>query len=197
MIQTNRAILTLCGLAACSMSGAAFAEPLGPNINLKPHQSLTGAFTHEHPVEGFKEPVRTQGRFTVDGDDRIVWAIEKPMMTTTTITNAGLTQSVGQYPILTVPTEKMPFLAQVQQNLLWALSGKWDRLKQDFTIQQTGSKENWQVTFVPKDAPETGTRKPFKKLVANGAGPFVEDVEIVLPSGVIDRLRFSEQKISP
>lgn len=173
---------------------AAANEALGPKINLKANQTFMGHFVHEHPVQGFEGPMRSEGHFTVDGNDKIVWAIEKPMMTTTTITNEGLTQSVGNFTLLRVSADKMPFLAEMQKNLLWALSGKWDKLRKDFTITQSGTNDAWEVTITPKE--QEGVRKPFQKLIAKGK-TYVEKAEIVLPSGTVDHLTFSNSVIAP
>lgn len=188
--------LLVTGLVAPLPTFAAAGEvALGPQINLKAGQSFSGRFIHEHPVDGFDAPMRSEGRFTIDGSDKITWAIEKPMMTTTTITDAGLTQSVGNFTLLKVPVEKMPFLAEVQRNLLWALSGKWEKLKKDFTIAQHGNAQAWEVTITPKE--NSTTRKPFQKLVASGSQSFVEKAVVVLPSGVVDHLIFSDPAITP
>ncbi len=166
----------------------------GPRITLKENQSLTGRFVHEHPVQGFDEPLRSEGRFSVSGKDKIVWTIEKPMATTTTLTPEGLTQSVGSFALLKLNRQKMPFLSEVQKNLLWALAGNWEKLKSDFTITSASMPNHrWTVTFVPKD--KAGTKKPFQKIVAQGAR-FVENVEILLHNGVTDHVSFSETIIT-
>ncbi|MFA6279234.1 MAG: hypothetical protein WC612_00375 [Bdellovibrionales bacterium] len=167
----------------------------GPHITLKEDQSLTGRFVHDHPVQGFDVPLRSEGRFSVSGKDRIVWAIEKPMATTTTLTPEGLTQSVGQFALLRLNRQQMPFLSEVQKNLLWALAGNWERLKGDFTITSVEEPAHrWTVTFVPKE--KVGTRKPFQKIVAHGAR-FVEDADILLQNGVTDHVSFSETVLTP
>ena len=186
----------VCALALLTASPVLAASGgLGPQIDLKPHQTFTGRFVHQHPVDGFDAPLRSEGRFEVDGKNKIVWAIEKPMMTTTTITDDGLTQGVGGYTLLKISNDKMPFLAELQRDLLWALSGKWSKLEKDFTITQSGTSGAWTVTVTPKET-GTATRKPFRQLIAKGSR-YVEQAEIVLPSGVTDHLTFSGQAVGP
>ena len=195
--MTYRTVLLITALTASlsfSQPASAAANEAGPNIKLKNGQTLSGRFVHEHPVDGFDKPMRTEGRYTVDTNNRIVWAIEKPMMTTTTITNEGLTQSVGQYTLLKVSAQQMPFLAEMQQKLLWAVSGDWEKLKPDFILTHTGGPQAWEVTITPKENPQK--RKPFSKLVARGSR-YVERADIVLPSGTVDHVTFSDSAVSP
>ena len=187
------AVCWLCVMAASP--ALAGSGTLGPQIDLKPHQTFTGRFVHEHPVDGFEAPLRSEGHFEVDGKNKSVWAIEKPMMTTTTITDDGLTQGVGGYTLLKISNDKMPFLAELQRDLLWALSGKWSKLEKDFTVTQSGSAGAWTVTVTPKETGTT-TRKPFRQLVAKGSR-YVEQADLILPSGVTDHLTFSGQTVGP
>lgn len=160
----------------------------GPRIKLGTHQVLSGQFIHEHPVQGFDQPMRTEGRFSVGPSNRIIWAIQKPMATTTTITSDGLMQQVGAYTLLNISSQKMPFLTEIQEQLILALSGQWDALKDEYSITSTGTASQWTATIVPKDKP--GQRKPFSKIVAKGS-KYVDRADIVLPSGITDRVAFS------
>lgn len=165
---------------------------VGPSISLKDDQILHGRFVHEHPTEGFDRPLRSEGQFSVTAKDKIVWAIEKPMATTTTITSEGLTQSVGTYPLLRLTHAQMPFLAHVQQSLMWALSGQWDKLKKDYIVQIKGDDSRWEVTIKPKEG--SPVPKPFQSMTAQG-GKYVEKANILLRNGVSDHVTFSDIRI--
>lgn len=197
-MKTHRlSLIAFCALtftlAPLCAAQAAVAET-GPRITLKPGQTLTGRFDHQHPVEGFDKPLRTQGRFAVSPESKIIWTIEKPMMTTTTITSEGLTQSVGNFQLMKVNAQQVPFLATMQQKLLWAISGNWEKLEPDFIIERRGNQTAWEVTITPKNPDET--RKAFRKIVARG-GRFVEQANVELPNGTVDLVTFSDSKISP
>lgn len=201
MKKTSRSLLAVAFLGLCLMGSpsptfAAASVEAGPRLKLKTGQSLTGLFVHEHPVQGFEKPLRTEGSFTVSGSNNIVWAIEKPMMTTTTISpEGGLTQSVGTYALLKINPQQMPFLVEMQKKLLLALSGDWDKLEDEFTVDREGGAEAWKVTLTPKLMPNT-PRKPFRQIVAHG-GKFVEKAEVTLPSGTVDRVTFSQTRLIP
>lgn len=179
--------------ALLCFSGTALAAEAGPHLILSPGQRLMGRFVHEHPVAGFAQPIRTEGHFIVAPNDQIVWAIEKPMATTTTISpSSGLVQSVGNFPLLKLTPQQMPFLAEVEAKLLLALRGDWKKLESDYRVARQGDAQKWTITLTPKA--QDGTPKPFQKIVARG-GAFVDSADIVLRT-VTDRVVFSDQAIS-
>lgn len=171
----------------------ALAAEAGPRLALAQGQSLTGHFIHEHPVQGFTTPLRTEGHFSLQAGGPILWSIEKPMATTTAIDPSGMTQSVGNFPILKISAQQMPFLAEVGSKLVAALNGDWAKLADDYTVVKTGTPARWSVTLTPIE--KTGAAKPFQKLVAHG-GRFVESADIVLRTGT-DKVIFSDQAIAP
>lgn len=183
----------LFALLACAPIPA-LASDCMPCIALKPGQMLSGQFVHTHPVEGFDKPLQTQGRFTVNPESKITWTIEKPMLTTTTITQDGLTQSVGNFQLLKINAQQVPLLATLQQKLLWAISGNWTKLEPDYHIKRRGTKAAWEVIIVPKN--EQDTRKAFRQIIAKG-GAFVDQADVVLPNGTIDHVAFSATQITP
>ncbi|HAX92307.1 MAG TPA: hypothetical protein DCY07_08955 [Rhodospirillaceae bacterium] len=192
---TGLAVLLLAGFSG-SARAAATEAAAGPAITLKGTQTLTGRFTHEHPIQGYDKPMRSEGRFTVASDGRIVWTIEKPMATTTTITPDGLTQSVGNFTLLRLTPKQMPFLSEIQRSLLWALSGQWDKLKEDYDVKHFGAAEKWEVTITPKEIRQTAMPRPFRTLTARG-GKFVENATVLLNNGVTDQVNFSQTMLTP
>ena len=173
---------------------AAFAADVGPKIKLKPGQTYMGRFVHDHPVQGVEQPLHSEGRFTITRGDMITWEIEKPMMTNTIITPKGLTQTLGDFPLLQVKPDRVPFLAELEKNLLWALSGDWDKLRENFEVTTSGTDQSWIVTITPIPKPAEKA-KPFQKIVARG-GKHVDSAQVVLPSGSVDTVSFSDQFVT-
>ncbi len=169
----------------------ALAAEVGPRLNLKSGQILTGRFTHDHPVQGFDAPFRTEGTFTLAPENGIVWAIERPMKTRTTIANGTLTQSVGQVALFKVTAAQQPVLADIEKKLLYALSGDWKKLEKDYIVTRSGDAQSWSATITPRET--AGAPMPFQKIVARG-GRFVDSAEVHLRSAV-DRVTFSDQRI--
>lgn len=147
-----------------------------------------------HPIQGFTKPLLTQGRFQVESNGNILWQIKKPMQTTTRIDQEGLTQSIGATPLFKIGLDQQPFLRTVQQKLLWALSGRWEKLEKDFIIHRKGTAQKWQVTLTPRS--KTEQKRIFQRLAAKG-GTYVEEAEILLPSGVMDQILFSDVSLTP
>jgi len=188
-------LLVTCALAfAAATPCPAYAADVGPRVKLKAGQTLMGTFTQEHPVQGYDQPIKTEGRFSISPGDMITWQIEKPMMTNTIINAKGLTQTIGDFPLLRIKPEQVPYLLELESDLLQALSGDWDGLRGKFNISASGSNEAWVATITPRQTPNTP--KPFRKVIAKG-GRYVESAEVILPSGATDHLTFSDQFIAP
>ena len=181
-------------LAASMPASVAFAADVGPKIKLKQGQTYMGRFVHDHPIQGIQQPLHSEGRFTVTRGDAITWEIEKPMMTSTIITPKGLSQTLGEFPMLSIKPDRVPFIAVIERDLLWALAGDWDKLRKDFTISTSGTDEAWVATITPIVKPNEKA-KPFQKIVAKG-GRYVDSAEIILPSGAVDTVSFSDQFIT-
>jgi hypothetical protein len=166
------------------------AQVVGPQLNLKGGVALTGRFVHEHPVQGFDKPMRSEGSFLISPMGPMRWTIEKPMATTTTVDEGGLTQSVGTFVLLKMTPQQMPFLADVRAQLLAALNGEWKRLEKDFIVNRKPAKTGWHITLTPR-VPGSA---PFQRLVATG-NKFVDKVSIEMRSAT-DTIVFSDQALS-
>lgn len=187
MSKLNAALSVILCLA--TLSFPAMAGKPGPRIALGEGKTLTGRFVHERPLEGLAQPLRMEGSFTVAGASGLTWAIEKPMATTTLLSNGVLTQKIGPYQILQITPSQMPFLAGAEEQIRAALSGNWEKLSRDYVVARKGDEKAWIATLTPR----VKKGKPFRKIVARG-GLFVDSVEISLPKE-IDRVLFSEQRL--
>jgi len=195
MKMSHRPLLMTCALALAAITPSPiYAADVGPRVKLHDGQTLMGRFTHEHPVKGYDKPIKTEGNFTIAPGDMITWQIEKPMMTNTIINAKGLTQTIGDFPLLQVKPQQVPYLRNLETDLLWALSGNWDKLRGNFQISTKGSDQAWVVTIQPLE--KQGTAKPFQKIVARG-GQYVESADVMLRGGAVDHLTFSEQFVTP
>lgn len=171
---------------------AASAANGGPHLGLVKGKTLSGRFVHEHPIQGFDKPMRTEGRFSIAPGSKMLWVIEKPMQTTTTVSQGTLVQSVGEFPLLKLTPQQMPFLADVEDKLLAGLNGKWSEVEKDYIVSRKAIERGWVVILIPKP---TGTGgQPFQKIVARGDA-FPEKVEIILKDGTTDTVQFSNQRL--
>lgn len=173
---------------ALATPSPALAAEAGPHLNLKPGHVLTGRFTYEHPVQGLDQPLRSEGSFSIAPQERMIWAIEKPMATTTTITNGELVQTIGNFAVLKMTPKQMPFLSDVEDKLVRALNGDWQELEKEYILHRTGNEAAWSLTIKPRE--NDGNRKPFQKIIARG-GRFVDSAEIYLRNAV-DKVVFTD-----
>src|SRR5271154_2363156 len=127
-----RALLILFALALSFPALA--ADPLADQVIVGPTDVLRGHFTEERQMKGFNGPLRSQGHFVVAPGHGLIWAIEKPFPTTSTITPNGLVQDVGGMKVMQMPVKKIPFLLHLYDMLGCALAGHWQVLEKDFVV---------------------------------------------------------------
>lgn len=188
--MTYRPFLPLLFLCLFLLTGgSARAGEAGPHLELKAGMALTGRFVHEHPVQGFDKPLASEGTFLLAPAQAMRWQIEKPMATTTLVDASGLRQSIGNFVLIKMTPTQMPFLSEVQAQLIAALNGDWKKVEKDFIVKRSGSASAWTVTLVPRVA----GRAPFLRLVATG-GRFVDRVRIDMRQGS-DTIVFSGQSV--
>lgn len=188
-----RLLTWLLALCIALAGGAALAAEAGPRLGLTPGRTLTGRFVHEHPVPGFDKPMRTEGRFILAPGQKMVWEIEKPMMTTTTVIKGEMVQSVGDFPLLRLTPAQIPFLAEAEEKLMLGLNGDWEKLEKDFSVTRKGNDKAWTVTLSPRPAP--GKALPFQKIVTTG-GRFPDKAVVYLANGTADTFVFTNVALS-
>jgi hypothetical protein len=175
----------------CGISGA-FAE--GPiNARLAEGQVLRGQFVQERHLQGFDNPLRSEGRFVLAPGHGLIWQTEKPFAITTVITAAGLAQQVNGNQTLKLEAAKLPFLNQLYDMLSGALTGDWDRLEAGFTVTRSGGDQHWQVALKPRKADDPGM--PFTAIDVIGS-QFIDELKLTKPDGDFDKLGFHDQAIS-
>jgi hypothetical protein len=185
-------LLLLAFLSALTPS-LAFGAAFGPSQPVTSGKILRGRFVHEHPVKGVDKPIRTEGRFVVAPDYGMIWAVERPLPVTFIFTSSGMAQMIGDFPLLIQSSQKKPFLAQVQTQLVAALSGNWTTLEPDFSMSHEGTPERWNVKITPR---ATAKGVPFTTLTASG-GTLVERADVLRPDGLSDTFLFQNQSLTP
>lgn len=154
---------------------------------------LHGQFVEEKQVQGFNSPLISKGNFTVAPDHGVIWNTEKPFVTTTVITPAGLAQNAGGKIIMNLKAQKIPFMSHLYDMLGGVLAGNWQALETDFIVSKSRKNQGWQVTMTPirTDNPAM----PFSSITAQGHH-FVENVVLLKSDGDTDTLTFTHQALS-
>ncbi|RAU20818.1 hypothetical protein CU669_16220 [Paramagnetospirillum kuznetsovii] len=178
-----RAVLALLLLL---ISGPVLADP----AVLKDGDILRGRFVQERHMQGFANPIRSEGDFVVAPGRGLIWRAQTPFAVTTVVTNAGLVQSVNGTETTRLAASRLPFLSRLYDMMAGALAGDWHALDGVFVVGRAGNT----VTLTPKgDDDRTGAQ--IAGITAT-LGRFVDGVEIRKPNGDFDRLRFSDQLLN-
>jgi hypothetical protein len=173
-------------------STSALAEgPTGKRLS--EGQVLRGQFVQERHLQGFDNPLRSEGRFVLAPGHGLIWQTEKPFAVTTVITAAGLAQEVNGNRTLKLDAAKLPFLDQLYGMLSGALTGDWSKLDTGFAVTRKGSDQQWQVTLQPRKTGDPAM--PFTAIDAAG-GQFIDELTLTKPDGDFDKLGFHDQAIS-
>ena len=185
--------LLLC-LVFAAPAGTLAADTPGPSHTLAEGRILHGKFVQERRLQGFKQPLRSEGRFMLAPGRGLIWQSEKPFAVTTVITSAGLVQDVGGSESMRLPSSRLPFLAKLYDMLGGALAGNWNALDREFTVTRQGDDTAWHVDLQPKTAADP-TAMPIQAIRISGRR-FVERVEIIKDGGDADILNFTDQTLS-
>lgn len=181
-----------CLLLLILLMGSSAASADGP-AHLAEGQVLRGQFVQERHLQGFENPLRSEGRFLLAPGHGLIWQTEKPFAITTVITAAGLAQEVNGNQTLKLEAAKLPFLNQLYDMLSGALTGDWAKLEAGFAVTRSGGEQHWQVALKPRKADDPGM--PFKAIDVTGS-QLIDEILLTKPDGDFDKLSFHDQTIS-
>jgi len=175
----------LLSVLAVLAATAAHAQPQ----TLAEGQVIRGRFAQERHLQGFANPVKSEGHFLLAAGRGLLWVAEKPFPVTTAITAGGLTQAVGGKQTASFDAQRLPALARLYAAIGGALSGDWGALDADFQVQREGGG----IRLLPRRADMTGAAI---KSISLKVSRFVDEVEIERPNGDSDHILFTGQSLS-
>jgi hypothetical protein len=161
---------------------------------VRPGEVLRGDFVQERILAGFAAPLRSEGHFVLAPGRGLIWRAIKPFPIVTVITPAGLLQRNEERVLMRLSAARIPALGQVYDLLGRALLGDWRAFEQRYHIERSESGGEWRIELRPRD--EVAGTIPFSVMVVSGAR-FAQTVEIHKQQGDSDRLRFTNQMLSP
>lgn len=173
-------------LVLLGLGGTCRAE----TATLKAGDVLRGRFIQERHMQGFAQPVRSEGSFIVAPGQGLIWKAESPFAVTTVVTQRGLVQSVGGTETTRLSAARLPFLSRLYDMMAGALAGDWRALEGVFAVTRAAD----HVSLLPLK-PEDPTAQQIAAINAR-LGRFVDQVEIVKPNGDFDRLIFRDQGLN-
>lgn len=156
---------------------------------------LRGRFEQEKRITGFKNPLRSQGRFVVSRQQGVIWTTDKPFPSEVVITRDRILsrQRDGSQRV-EVDGREQPALRSVNAMMFALVSGDVGALSARFETQVQALPDNgWRLSLKPRSA---ALAKAFARIVLNG-DRYVREVRIEEANGDSTQLRFSELKDAP
>lgn len=181
----------LCGVAL-SLAFQAEAQVPGGETALKEGQILRGRFAQDRFLKGFDSPLKTTGSFALVPGGGLIWRAETPFAITTVMSPSGLMQEVDGKTTMSLPSQRIPFMAKLYPMLSGALTGNWSELESGFKIVRTGDARKWEMRLTPIVASDPSM--PIEVIIARG-GRLLEEVEVIKADGDRDHLSFSGQNL--
>ena len=172
------------------VSGETLAQvkstPLIPEVNI-----LRGEFEQVRYLKGFKNPLKSEGRFLVSKSHGVVWQGIKPFPFRILIRNSGAIVNLDQ-PKTTARKKANKPNAAMSKIMLAMLSGNQAEMAKHFTIQRTESKGIWTLQLRPKG----GMARVFSRVEISG-DRYIHKVAMEEKSGDKTELSFSAVSEAP
>lgn len=186
----------LCGLL---MAGAAAARGDSSAVDaiaagMARPGVLRGEFTQEKRIAGFRNALRSQGRFLVARKHGVVWTTLKPFPSEVVVTADRIfsRQRDGSRQVQ-LDARQQPALRSVNAVMFALVSGDVQALRSQFEVTATRQAQGWRLGLTPRSAT---LAKAFRSLSLRG-DRYVREVEIVEANGDSTRIHFSGMSETP
>lgn len=153
---------------------------LVPEVNI-----LRGDFIQVRYMKGFKNPLKSEGRFLVSKSKGVVWQGIKPFPSKILIRNSGAIVNLDQTKTSAKKKTAKPNAA-MSKIMLAMLSGDQSEIAKHFTIQRSESQGIWVLQLQPKG----GMARVFSRIEMKGER-YIHQVIMEEKSGDKTELNFS------
>ncbi|MFT3806177.1 LolA family protein [Arenimonas sp.] len=149
--------------------GASWAADVAPGVRARLVQApvLRGAFEQEKRLQGFRNPLRSQGDFILSRERGIVWNTRKPFASTLVLGKDRLQakQADGRKQDL-IAAGNSQALSVANGLMLALVGGNIDGLATSFDVREFLSADgSWALVLVPKRGP---LQKAFQRIELQG-----------------------------
>lgn len=193
----NRLLRTLCVLVM--LAGATPAGAANDVEAVKQRVAkvavLRGDFTQEKQVAGFKNPLRSQGRFVLAQDHGVIWTTLKPFASEVVVTRDRILsrQSDGSSRV-ELDGRQQPAMRSVNAIMFALMSGDAQALSAQFTVKVEVLPGNaWRMQLTPRSAM---LGKVFAQLTLSG-DRYVREVQINEANQDVTRIHFAGMSDTP
>ncbi|HEV7270508.1 outer membrane lipoprotein carrier protein LolA [Pseudoxanthomonas sp.] len=155
---------------------------------------LRGDFAQEKQVAGFRNPLRSSGRFLLARDKGVVWTTTAPFPSELVITRDRILsrQRDGSRRV-EVDGKQQPGLRSVNAMMFALMSGDMKALTSAFDVKSEPATTGWAMTLVPRSRQ---LAQAFTSVRLSG-DRYVREVELREANGDLTRLRFSGMSEAP
>ncbi|MCX2918639.1 outer membrane lipoprotein carrier protein LolA [Stenotrophomonas rhizophila] len=193
----NRFLRMLCVLVMLAMVAPAFAATDVEVVKQRVAKVdvLRGEFTQEKQVAGFKNPLRSQGRFVLAQDHGVVWTTLKPFPSEVVVTRDRILsrQSDGSSRV-ELDGRQQPAMRSVNAIMFALMSGDAQALSAQFTVKVEVLPGNaWRMQLTPRSAM---LGKVFAQLTLSG-DRYVREVQINEANQDVTRIHFAGMSDTP
>lgn len=183
------AVVVMLALVLLGCGGPAYSQSPGMAVG----DVLRGRFVQERHLKGFNQPLKSEGAFVLVAGRGLIWRVDRPFEVVTVMTAAGLVQEVNGNETTRLSAARVPGLARLYDMLGGALSGDWQALESQFSVQRRNDPGQWQVTLTPR-ASTNPAALPIKSIAIRGR-QYVDDVRLEKPDGDVDVIAFAGQAL--
>ena len=196
-MKTIRGLMSVLVLAVAGVVvlPAAAADPLAQvRAQVAQVPVLRGEFAQEKQVAGFKNPLRSNGRFLLARDKGVLWTTTAPFPSEIVITQDRILsrQRDGSRRV-EVDGKQQPGLRSVNAMMFALMSGDMKALTSTFDVKEEPAAGGWKMTLVPRSRQ---LAQAFTSVRLSG-DRYVRDVELREANGDLTRLRFSGMSEAP
>ena len=155
---------------------------------------LRGEFAQEKQVAGFKNPLRSNGRFLLARDKGVLWTTTAPFPSEIVITQDRILsrQRDGSRRV-EVDGKQQPGLRSVNAMMFALMSGDMKALTSTFDVKEEPAAGGWKMTLVPRSRQ---LAQAFTSVRLSG-DRYVREVELREANGDLTHLRFSGMSEAP
>ncbi|KGM54217.1 hypothetical protein N800_04840 [Lysobacter daejeonensis GH1-9] len=150
---------------------------------------LRGEFAQEKRLQGFRNPLKSQGRFLIARERGVLWSTLKPFPSDVVLTRDRiLTRQADGRSRVEADARQQPALRSVNAMMFALMSGDVQALTARFSVQPTLLANGaWRLVLTPKPG---AMAQAFQRVTLEG-DRYVRSVDIEEPSGDRTQLRFT------
>jgi len=193
----NRFLRTL-GVLLLVVAGPALAAPADVDLvkqRVAKVSVLRGEFSQDKQVAGFRNPLRSQGRFVLAQDRGVIWTTLRPFPSEVVVTRDRILsrQSDGSSRV-ELDGRQQPAMRSVNAIMFALMSGDAQALSAQFAVKVEALPENgWRMQLTPRSPM---LAKVFSALSLSG-DRYVREVQITEANQDVTRIHFSAMSETP